>query len=608
MPSPEYRPVLILGNAPRISVPIARSLHRHGTPVEVASFSSEEPIVRSRTIRNFHRLPDCHQASKFLTALTALIKELGSDMLIPTGDAALAAMARHYADLSSLVHMGCPSPHIVERVLNKALTLDAGRRCGIAVPSTFSLSSPAELDRIAADLTFPVVVKPRERGARSFKVLYFNNHSQLSAALPALGPVLLQEYCPGVGVGVEMLMHRGTCVAHFQHRRLKEAPASGGVAVMAISEDPDPQLMESSLALLRDLEWDGPAMVEFRLDPATRRPVLMEVNGRYWGTTSLPIQAGIDFPLYHWQLFHGEEPHVPETYAIGMRWRWTAGYFDRLQEIMAGQGDVGSRFSRGKELLRVPLDFSPTIRDSLWSFSDPRPALADLAETSYKWAGAYAKWLANKLLPKSWKSDFDNYRRLGPVAGPIYARLRMLDRLHLGWANRRKVPPQSRSFIFICHGNIMRSPMAEAFMKRALVEHGKDGFSVISAGLHAKSGREAHPWALAIARELGFPLQYHRAQPLTAEAVSQADAIFAMDFQNKAELLARFPEAELKIFMLSAYARGSQRGREIPDPYFGDEDTVRRCYALLQDCIQNLVHSVYPQSDTAHLQADAARL
>src|SRR5207244_749804 len=65
----KYRPVLILGAAPRISVAVARSLHRHGIPVEVASFLATEPKLRSRAIRSFHRLPrtDLHPA-KFLNS------------------------------------------------------------------------------------------------------------------------------------------------------------------------------------------------------------------------------------------------------------------------------------------------------------------------------------------------------------------------------------------------------------------------------------------------------------------------------------------------------------------------------------------------------------
>jgi protein-tyrosine-phosphatase len=71
--------------------------------------------------------------------------------------------------------------------------------------------------------------------------------------------------------------------------------------------------------------------------------------------------------------------------------------------------------------------------------------------------------------------------------------------------------------------------------------------------------------------------------------VDQADAIFAMDFQNKAELLTLYPDAANKICMLSAYAEGAWQGREIPDPYLGDLEVTRNCARQLRTCIRNLL-------------------
>src|SRR5438046_7108708 len=126
-----------------------------------------------------------------------------------------------------------------------------------------------------------------------------------------------------------MLLQKGECAAAFQRRRLKEGPATGGVAVMAIAEALDPALAEASLKLLRALEWEGPAMVEFRVDRETGNCIFMEVNGRYWGTSSLPILARVDFPLYHLQILRGEQPRVADQYAIGVRWRGAPGWLAR---------------------------------------------------------------------------------------------------------------------------------------------------------------------------------------------------------------------------------------------------------------------------------------
>ena len=121
---------------------------------------------------------------------------------------------------------------------------------------------------------------------------------------------------------------------------------------------------------------------------------------------------------------------------------------------------------------------------------------------------------------------------------------------------------------------------------------------VISAGLHACAGREAHIWAREASADLGISLAEHRAKPLTQKMVEGADCILAMDFRNKAELLTLYPESREKIYMLSVYAEGPWQYREIPDPYLGDLETTRFCARQLRTCVRNLVRSMFHNSST----------
>ena len=143
----------------------------------------------------------------------------------------------------------------------------------------------------------------------------------------------------------------------------------------------------------------------------------------------------------------------------------------------------------------------------------------------------------------------------------------------------------------------MRSAMAEALMERHLRNSELEGQAhAVSAGLHAVPGREAHPWAQQASADLGISLLDHRAQLLTREMVEQADCVFAMDFQNKAELLTLYPEAQEKICMLSTYAEGEAQFREIRDPYLADLEETRKCGRLLETCVRNLLVSIFPGS------------
>ena len=91
-------------------------------------------------------------------------------------------------------------------------------------------------------------------------------------------------------------MRRGEPLLLFQHRRIREYPISGGVSTCCESMPLDPKLRDWSVALLKAMNWDGVAMVEFRYDEASGRAVLLEVNGRFWGSLPLAVHAGCDFP------------------------------------------------------------------------------------------------------------------------------------------------------------------------------------------------------------------------------------------------------------------------------------------------------------------------
>lgn len=398
------KPVLILGVEPRITVPVARSLHRIGVPVAVASLSERDLTIRSRAVFEFLRLPNYEKSSfEFLAVLSSFIREHGFDTLIPVTDGALSAVARHYESLSAMLRLACPPAQIIDRVLNKETTLAIATQCGIRVPREYNV---AELKKVGdvTQLRLPVVAKPRQKSsAELFKVRYFHSHEELRNAIEngSLDDAILQEYSTGQGVGVEVLYVKGACIAAFQHRRLKEVPHTGGAAAMAIAEQINPELKDMALKLLAGLGWEGVAMVEFRHDPGTGDAALMEVNGRYWGTVALAIHAGVDFPVYEWQLAHGINPDVPQAYDVGLRWRWSAGSLRRWHGIVKSSGRAApaekSSFNDASANDRSAASGTHAVRDSLWSVSDPLPAISEMLKMAKDLALMDAKAVKKKL-------------------------------------------------------------------------------------------------------------------------------------------------------------------------------------------------------------------
>jgi predicted ATP-grasp superfamily ATP-dependent carboligase len=147
---------------------------------------------------------------------------------------------------------------------------------------------------------------------------------------PGAYPLLLQQRIVGPGVGIFLLVWDGETVAAFSHKRLREKPPAGGISVYRESRALDHTLMARSRALLDAFGWQGVAMIEFKVDEATGIPYLMEINGRFWGSLQLAIDAGVDFPQLLVAAASGEHPAPVLSYDTTVRSRWWFGDLDHV--------------------------------------------------------------------------------------------------------------------------------------------------------------------------------------------------------------------------------------------------------------------------------------
>ncbi|MGY6217764.1 low molecular weight protein-tyrosine-phosphatase [Methylolobus aquaticus] len=129
--------------------------------------------------------------------------------------------------------------------------------------------------------------------------------------------------------------------------------------------------------------------------------------------------------------------------------------------------------------------------------------------------------------------------------------------------------------LFVCVGNICRSPTAEALWNARRVSKGLAATGW-SAGIGAEPGREIYTDAAELLVQSGIDASTHRSQPLRTSMLRDSSLVLVMEHWHKAELEKRAPFARGRIYCL-----GHWSDNEIPDPYGRSVETFRRVYQLI---------------------------
>jgi protein-tyrosine-phosphatase len=141
-----------------------------------------------------------------------------------------------------------------------------------------------------------------------------------------------------------------------------------------------------------------------------------------------------------------------------------------------------------------------------------------------------------------------------------------------------------KNVLVVCTGNVCRSPMVKALLRREMAARGLDNeVFVDSAGTYAMVGHPASQGSVNAMAERGLDINDHRAKQLTADLVEQADVIIVMEERHRRSIFVTWPRAVRKTLLLSELSGGHD---DVEDPYGGEQWEYDQTADLIEEYVR----------------------
>jgi predicted ATP-grasp superfamily ATP-dependent carboligase len=372
--------VLVTDGNERSALAITRALGQHSIDVVVGAETERSLAAASKYCWRAISYPSSFEdSSGFVASILDAVRRFQVTAVFPASDGAMSLIAQQRQKFAEHTKLPIPAAAVFESLSNKYSLMQLALTLGIPVPETVFVPDGRLEGRSETLPNFPVVVKPGQ------SIVNANGRLRKTAIDYLCHPSLIQRRVEGEGQGVFALMNHGQPVALFAHRRLREKPPSGGVSVLRESIALPQPMTQYAMRLLQHVGWHGVAMVEFKVDRQTGVPFLMEVNGRFWGSLQLALDAGLNFPLLLYRMACGGDVNLAAAgYKVGVKSRWLLGDLDHLLLRLFKSDAALSLPPDSPTKLKTLIDFcrffQRNTRYEVNRFDDPNPFYYELRQ------------------------------------------------------------------------------------------------------------------------------------------------------------------------------------------------------------------------------------
>ena len=382
--------VLVAEGENPVAMPILRSLMDKG--LNVAAMTCI-PRPFSRLSRHHCRLilvPSMAKEMEYARAVEKIVKKGKFDVLFPIFEWSLMPISKNRQKIARYVKLPIASHESIVKCYDKLLTLKLAMDKDIPIPKTYFVRNSSELKKVAKEIDYPAVVKPRWsvvwKGEKAFyrRGGLVNSPTELIAAYHSIHKhfpfPLIQEYVPGINYSVAALYNDGKPRAFCCIKVYRAWPPTGGNSCFRESVVLEPEMRSFCEKLLKALDWHGIAEVEFRLDSRDNLPKLMEINPRFWGSLCVAVKAGVDFPYLLYRITMDGDVNGVFNYKVGVKGRYFEQELLYLFSILRKTSN--NPHGQGFKKLRFIADwlkfYEPGVFYDLFEWKDPLPFIYSL--------------------------------------------------------------------------------------------------------------------------------------------------------------------------------------------------------------------------------------
>jgi protein-tyrosine phosphatase len=150
-------------------------------------------------------------------------------------------------------------------------------------------------------------------------------------------------------------------------------------------------------------------------------------------------------------------------------------------------------------------------------------------------------------------------------------------------------------FLFVCTGNVCRSPLAEGYFRAILNQKKIKGIEVASAGVGALAGAAPFDCAQEVAKIHDFDISGKTGVQLTPEIIRQYDRIYCMESWQAAAIMQMEPDHSSKVRLLGSCSSDGKTERQIPDPRDFTFPETLRTFEAIKDALDALIKQISKQ-------------